>query len=233
MTNELKFSNLWENLKLFLNKAKVGEREAFKKILEGSNHEMMQSKEFQQLYVETAIAIFAKNPAFFDYTEAEAGSIRLMLNTGGRQKFAKSVTALLQGQYNANGTFFGRQAEFKWRRSPIQNGLAAIASSNTTRPWFCTAVHLPGYHIRSESGAALGGLFNHNWGFAEAKNEWYATYFSRQKTLRFIKTWEFENIKQAQKHYEKLYLKIVYSDSHLDYRARIFENNGEITSLTI
>jgi hypothetical protein len=233
MTNELKFSNIWENLKLFLNKTKVAEREFHKKVLVGTNHVILLTKEFQQMYVETCIAVFLKNPKIFDYTESEVLKIRLTINEQGRQTFAKAVIVKLNGQYNDNGVFFGEQAKFKWKRSSLQTGLAAVASNNLTRPWLCSITHLPGYDIKNESGMTLGGLFNHNWGFVDAKNEWYATYFSNKEPIKMIKTWEFENIKQAQRHFEKLYLNIIFSGKYIDFRQKIFENNNEITSLII
>jgi hypothetical protein len=231
--NTLKFATLWENVKLFLNRTKIAEKEIYSKIHESATYDNMKTGEFQQMYVMAAIHCFLKNSKLFNYTEDEAKALRERINAEGREKFAKTVSSRLQGQWNPNGTFFGEQAKFKWKRAPMQNGLAAVASPNNLRPYMCTLVHLPGYHIAAENGQTLGGIWNHQYGFIEEPPKWYCVFFSRVKTLKLLRTWELENEKQAQRHFEKFFLGVVYGTKYYEYRERLFDSVKGISSLTI
>jgi hypothetical protein len=222
-TNPLRLTTCWVNLKMLITAAKKTDVKMHLKLLEGATFDSMRRPQYQSIVLNTAIDLFLLRPGLFGYSLNEIAMVTESIKIS-RPKVLQNLEAKLKGQYNENGTFFGEQPSFSWKRAPRPAEGNSNGFQTDKRPWLCKAELLPDYHIVGDG--QVGGLYNHGWGFTNVGNEWYCMMLTEPKQISFAKIFEFGDDKEAKKHFERLFVKVIYGDKHQQFKEQILNTKG-------
>jgi 1,2-phenylacetyl-CoA epoxidase PaaB subunit len=229
---EIKLSNFWSNFEDFRKRLFKYDKETYECIKANYTKVGIISEAFQESALMMAVTTFVAHPEVFDYTPVERATILNMLQTNQPGTW-KSLQLRLQGQlFEKEMAFWGKQPVFKWKRAEAAKGLAAVGAMNVNRPYFCSVSEIPGFHIKEP--VEIGQLRNHKGTYiSDDENDWYMVFYSKGEAgnLSLTKRFDFEQVEKAKTAFENMFLTIMYTEKHPQFKGRI--NTTEFISLSI